>query len=358
MKSQVFISMTGPDGNLGDVLIRRLSLDWVRRPGGLVAFVGNHNDSWIRAIGFDEQDRLVTGGGLARAAWMLRAALGRSKPIFVTDPGEVWVGRHRLPHHLFQLATGLIVKARGGKIIIPPHALAQHARAERSGMTLRLHRKFSQLADVCLWREQRSLDIVGVGVISPDIGFSDAARASAIDEQRRTLIISLRGDRPFPSTVVLQAIIELARTHSLEIVSLSQVDVDDDRARSIADHLGIRSLVWDPRNSGSEEQIRGLYDNAALVISDRLHVLVLGLISGAMPVELAEKPERKIAAHFATVGLPDISMDTRYSSVDEVTSWLRVQLSRRVEALSVLDSARERLRVIRAQVVHAVDSLV
>ncbi|KJL47553.1 Polysaccharide pyruvyl transferase [Microbacterium hydrocarbonoxydans] len=340
--------MTGPDGNLGDILIRRASLEWVRTPSGVSAFVGSHPQSWLDAMDFTAQDTMVFGGSRERIVWLLKGAFGPKKPILVTDPGETWVGRNRLPHHLFHLAVGLVIKARGGAIIIPPHALAQQRAASKSTITLSLHRLFARLADVCLWREPWSKAEARTGVLVPDIAFSRNPRAGA--DTRDLLIVSLRGDRPLPSRQALDAIRSVGQSTGLEVVAVSQVDVDDERAQTLSSILQTRAVIWDPEDQASAERVSQAYDRAALVISDRLHVLILGLLSGAMPVELAPSPERKIAAHFSTIGLDHISFNAENRSEDEISFWLSAQIQRREEAVAAMRIAHEELQRVADQV--------
>lgn len=347
MKPRVFISLTGPDGNLGDIFIRRASLDWVRNPDGVVAFVGKHEPSWIQAMGFGERDVLVYGGTARRLGWLVSCALARRRPVLVTDPGETWVGRSRFIHHLIHLVVALLIKARNGVIIIPPHALAQQKAAPMWWPTLRLHLAFARLATICLWREPWSYETAKFGDLVPDIAMSADLRLGDPSRERSLCIISQRGDRAPFSKETLDALTQFARDEHLSIVTVAQVDVDEGRALQLAAQTGGTSFVWDSSNPDSEAELRNLYDNAAVVISDRLHSLIFGLLSGAIPLELAENPERKVAAHLRAIGIVDVSMNTAKRPTSDVSAWLRAQLDRSEELKSIAREAHARLAPYR-----------
>jgi len=97
-----------------------------------------------------------------------------------------------------------------------------------------------------------------------------------------------------------------------------------------------------------------VYDRARLVISDRMHVLVLAALSGAVPLELVPEPTRKITAAFATIGLSDTTADASTLSADGMLDCMRHQLARREEVSDRVAAAAAELTTVETQVRDAI----
>ena len=142
-----------------------------------------------------------------------------------------------------------------------------------------LHRLSCRLADLVLWRDQRSRTHLGIGDTTPDIGFAADLRGGLPWDEREILVVTLRGKRSVPPK-----------------------EWFDDLAH--------------------EELLRDLYGQARAVISDRLHVLILSSLSGTVPVELVENPAEKVRIHREQRGVPAVSVDARGLSGAHVVSAL------------------------------------
>jgi hypothetical protein len=90
------------------------------------------------------------------------------------------------------------------------------------------------------------------------------------------------------------------------------------------------------------------------VISDRMHVLVLAALCGALPVELVPRPTAKISAAFATIGVTDITLDATAGGADELRAFLTAQLERADEMSDAVDAASARLGEIETVIRDAV----
>ncbi|MCS5485681.1 polysaccharide pyruvyl transferase family protein [Curtobacterium flaccumfaciens pv. beticola] len=332
--------MTGPEGNLGDLVIRRLALEWIRDAGNVNAFVGRHSEEWLSAMPFRKEDHLTRGGALARTFWLLRCAVAAGSPVLVTDPGETWVTLRRLPYHLFLLLLSYWLKLRGGSIIIPPHAIAQQKAARISRLTLSLHARFAASASLCLWRESWSHEVTRAGELVPDIAFHLNPVKAQVNQERDFCVVSFRGDRPQPSDHMLDGIQAFADSKQLQPLIVSQVVEDDGYATELGDQRDWPVFCWDPHDSGSEAALLDLYQRARLAISDRLHVLILAAVQGAAPAELVPKPERKIGAHFLAAGFANVSIDSRSLSGDQLIEWLENRAVDQQSVSRTIDQAR------------------
>ncbi|TDL10058.1 hypothetical protein EUA04_08965 [Mycolicibacterium obuense] len=341
MRHRVFISITGQENNFGDFFIRRASLGWTESANCRSVFAAHHDDGWVEAAGVRADDVVTRGGALHRLAWLLSSVVSRRRPVLVTDPGEVWLVRSRFFQHLFQLLIAAAIVLRRGHIIIPPHAVAQQRAAGVWPPTLWLHRALAKLADVCLWREAHSLEMIGEGDLSPDIAFSEPLRPGS--EVRRLCLVSLRGDRELPSEEWLKGLSAAVTEAGLDIVVFAQVDRDANLAAAVAESLAATYNSGSFWNPDSEADLRALSDQAAVVISDRLHVLALGALSGAVPLEVVADPEAKVRAHFSAIGIHDMSFDSRGRTSEEIARWIAGRLDRRSSVEDAVANAHRAL---------------
>lgn len=319
--ARVFISLGGEFPNIGDALIRRLSADWFRGVGDFSAFTASAPDMWLRQVGVAGAERLYRGRR-AIFAWVRDLALYRGRPILVLEPGEVVLDRANVRRQAVLLLACAVAKAKGGVVILPPRAVARRVEVRPWGPTVALHRLSCRLADVVLWRDQRSRQHLGIGDTTPDIGFAADLRDGLPWAERNILLVTLRGKRSTPPPEWFDGVRAYCDANSLRITTFAQVRGDEDRAKELAQGLGAEHFPWTLDDLAHEEGLRSLYGQARAVISDRLHVLILSSLSGTVPVELVEDPSEKVRIHFQQIGVRAVSADARGLSAGAVASVL------------------------------------
>lgn len=333
---EIFIVLTGVSGNLGDAVIRRRVLNWARGLGRVHAYVGKTTPGWVEQLGLQPDE--VVYGATDRKAWLKKLLVGRGPRALVFDPGEVPLGNAHLKSEAIFLAVAVLLRLRRGVIIRPPRAVAHLAPA-----TGFLYKLSSRISHVVLWRNERSLRAIGVGRISPDTAFHESHVDGLPQSERSSIVISLRGKRPYPPRAWFEAIENFARSQGLAVVLMSQVDEDEERSMELSKEFDaglVTYLPWGTRSDlEQEEAVRSLYESAAYVISDRLHVLILASVAGAQPIEIVERPNPKAAEHFETVGISGISLDIEGLPAAEVESFLNSQVGRHEQIASRLDTA-------------------
>lgn len=342
--TQTFVSLTGPAGNIGDALIRRGTLDWARDTSDqLIAYTGNAPDVWFRQLGVPTGTRVLRSKrSVPRWLWLLITAPPR--PVLVFEAGEIPLDRGNVMREVVFLAETLIVRLKRGVIVRPPRGI----RAPTNPAAW-LHSHAACLSQVALWRDAASAAVAGGGQIAPDIGFAAGTRAGKAWASRGELIVSLRGARPSPDDAWVQAVRAVAASERLRIRTVVQVREDEQRARELADALGGQFEPWADTDAVAQETLlRERYDDARLVISDRMHVLVLAALSGAVPAELVAQPTRKISEAFDTIELHDISCDASSIDADEMQRFLHSQLDRRLEVRERVAGAERQLAEIEA----------
>ena len=345
-RTRTFISLTGPAGNIGDALIRRSTLDWVRGTSDeLVVYVGDAPDTWLHQLAVPT-DALVLRSKRSVPRWLWMLLTAPRHAVLVFEAGEVPLDRGNALREFVFLAETLIVRLKRGIVVRPPRGI----RAPTFPSAW-LHVRAARLSQVALWRDAGSAAIVGGRRVVPDLGFAAGVRPGRSWDERDELVVSLRGSRPHPGDAWVKAVRDTAEAAELRIRAVVQVREDEQRARELAEQLGAVFDPWGDRDAIAQEALlRERYDNARLVISDRMHVLVLAALSGAVPVELVPHPTRKIRDAFHVVGLEGVSLDSSVQDVDAMRAFLQAQLLRRGEVDEGVRRAHDELTLLEAEV--------
>lgn len=350
LPTRTFVSLTGPAGNIGDALIRRGTLDWALGTSDeLIVYAGDAPDVWLRQLGVPTGTRILRSKrSVARWLWLIATA--PAHPVLVFEAGEVPLDRGNALRELVFLAETLIVRLKRGVIVRPPRGI----RAA-TNPSLWLHARAARLSQIALWRDAGSADLAGGGRVVPDIGFGAGIRLGLPDDERDELIVSLRGERPFPDAAWVSAVRDTAASAGLRIRTVVQVREDEDRAGELADALGGVFEPWGETDPvAQEEALRARYDRARLVISDRMHVLVFAALSGAVPAEVVPHPTAKISAAFDTIGLHDLTLDASASDTDRMSRFLASQLERAAEVESRVADAAQQVSDIESEIRAAI----
>lgn len=344
--SRPLIYLSGPYKNVGDALIRRRALSWAREVGPVTVLLGGSpSKAWSEALGLTDDDTILR----SKSRWVRAAVSRSSRPVLFIEPGEFNTDRRFLSFHAFMLSVALLVRLRAGAVAQMPRSLAR-----RSPLGTMLYRSTLGRRSSVLWREKPSWTFFREkGHVVPDIAFDDPDSAATTSQPRDLMVVSTRSDRPSLDDRHLLWIKAFAADHGLSLVTVSQVAEDDSRTVELARVLEARTVLWGLNSSNEQEAlVRDLYSRSVLVISDRLHVLVLAALHGASPTEIVPAPNGKAAKHFDAVGLPGISHDAlRIASVDEMHALLTQVVERAAEVGDAVAAARIRIDGARQAVV-------
>ena len=357
--AEIFAVGRGQYENIGDIILRRQLLEWVRPANGrLHVYVGASPD------GYDEGLGLVPGDVVYRSftKWYgaALAAASRGEACYVFKPGEIQLTLIGMKEHISMLPLLSLIRLRGGRAVRAGVGSRNFAPVPRA-----LMRPSIALSDLTLWRDVKTADYMGVGAAMPDLAFGEGAGDGEIEQFARdaagrdVLVISLRADEnpPYPSQLWLDGVRAYAARNSLEIWAVTQVYVDNERSRRLAADLGGQLLGWDDMSGHDvqEAKLRALYRRAAIVLSDRLHVIVAAFTEGAVPVGALSNSSDKIERHFATIGITGVTIRTTADSEPEVVAALEGLAARRAEMFDRLRSARVELREIMSLVQRTLD---
>ncbi|PWJ48635.1 Polysaccharide pyruvyl transferase family protein WcaK [Quadrisphaera granulorum] len=344
---KVFASAIGQYDNVGDTVLRRAFLQAVRTAGDLHVYVGRQTTDQTDALGLTPDDVLHRDSASWRAE--LSRTMGRTPALYAFDTGETELER-RFAQRYLRLAPLLAAnRLRGGA------AVHVGVGVRRSTVWRHPIAAVLQTCQLVAWRDELSRRVLGVGEVAPDWAFHLGADEAALrsDHPRPVLAVALRAGlphdpRPEPDEAWVASVREMAERTGLEPVFAAQIGRDGDLAELLAKRVGGSALCWESaRHTDAEAALRALYRRSAVIVSDRLHGLVIAATEGASPLALSSHPTDKAARTLAAVGLRAAVVDHRLTDAGAAVAAVEAAAARRPEVVD---------RVIEAR--HALDRLV
>ncbi|WP_394554199.1 hypothetical protein ACDF64_06455 [Agromyces sp. MMS24-JH15] len=353
---RVFAVGRGQYENVGDIILRRQLLDWVRPDDGVLhVYVGASPDGYDEGLRLRDED-VVYRSFLAWYREAMRSAV-RGDASYVFKPGEIQLTLVGMKEHLSMLPLLGVIRTRGGRTVRAGVGSRNFAPLPRA-----LMKPSIALSDLTLWRDIRTAEYMRAGAPMPDLAFGEGATdaelagfAEADAPRRDVLVVSLRADDPappYPTDAWIEGVRRYAERHGLEIWAVTQVHVDNERSRRLATDLGGQVLAWDDLrgHDRQEELLRALYRRTAIALSDRLHVVIAAFTEGAVPVGTLANGSDKIDRHFATIGIDDVTIRSTATAPDDVADALEALAARRPAMFASLASARVELAAVRERV--------
>ncbi len=340
-QSQIFVPAIGQYDNIGDVVLRRPLLRWVRAAGPLHVFVGRDAPAgYVAALDLGAQDRVYH----SFLRWYLAAfAAGlRGRMNYVFKPGEIQMSLRGLKEHVSMLPVLLLARLRGGKVVRIGSGARNFARWPWALLWPSV-----ALSNLVLWRDGDTAAYMGKGGVMPDLGFADGDEAWT-RLGRDALVVSMRGDRnPVPETWVA-AVRALADHLRLRVTVVTQVARDDAMSLDLARRLNASVLPWDGRDHVAQESaLQAVYRRADVVVSDRLHVLVAAFTHGAVPMALLTDQSTKVARHFRAAGIEGVDVGVAGRSVEDLVETMSAIHGRSDALFASLRKARRELDAVR-----------
>ncbi|WP_425956692.1 polysaccharide pyruvyl transferase family protein [Xylanimonas sp. McL0601] len=340
----IFVNPAGQRDNLGDSALRRAYLQSLRKMGTLHVLAGR-DESYATGLGLQEDDRVYT----ERSRWFRGAlqAAARGRADFALNAGEVAGERREFWKSWWQVLLSLVVKLRGGSVVMTGVSVRPGTPVAMTHL-----RRLSRIADVVTWRDRRTMDAVGRGNAVPDWAFAlGSLEPSGVPDIRKTIAVSMRGDRPRPSDEWIAAVRDFADDKDARLVVVVQVERDAHRSEELARLLDADLLVWPEgmTHEQQEERVRAAYRTCKAVLSDRIHALIFGYTEGAIPVGVSTTSPEKISRTFSLVtDLPVAPMD----GVDDRARWSHLVESGS-ELAGALRSTRRSIGDLQAQLIQS-----
>ncbi|TNM61075.1 hypothetical protein FHN55_17860 [Streptomyces sp. NP160] len=340
---KVFASAVGQHDNLGDTVLRRAFLRTVRRAGQLHVYVGRPGDDQVSALGLEADDVVVRTSSEWRAE--LRRTLGRTPALYSFDTGEKELERRFALRYLRTAPLLVANRLRGGASVHLGVGL-RRATPWRYPMAAVL-----RLCQEVTWRDEHSHRWMGVGRTAPDWAFHEGASTEELRAQhpRDVLAVALRASlphdrRPEPSSEWAHEVAAAAGSLGLRPVFTAQIGRDGELASRLADAVGAEAMTWGSAHHGEmEARLRPLYRRSAVIVSDRLHGLVIAATEGASPLALSSGPLDKATRTLAAAGLSEASVQHSPTSGAAVARALEGAVGRRSRVVESVIAARREL---------------
>lgn len=341
---KVFASALGQHDNIGDTVLRRGFLDVLRSAGPLHVYVGRQGDDQLSALGTRPGDTLYRSSPEWRTG--LSTILRGEPALYAFDTGEAELSRPFAQRYLRLAPLLLANKVRGGASAHLGVGLRRSTSWRHPiGAVLRL-------CDVVTWRDARSRDLMRLGTVTPDWAFRTGSPAEALtaDAPRDVLAVAVRSSLPHqprrePGASWSTTVARIAEENGLRPVFVAQIGRDGALAETLAAAVGADALVWRSAHHGEfEARLRELYRSSAVVLSDRLHGLVIAATEGASPVALATDPTDKCLRTLATVGIArNASVDPALEDATAASAVVASAARQRLHTVTSVLEARRRL---------------
>jgi hypothetical protein len=347
---KIFASVLGQVDNVGDTVLRRAFLEALRPAGELHLFVGEHDDSYLGALGLSDTDRVFRSSAAWRRA-VSRTSL-REASVYAFNAGEMEVRRSYAEQYLRLAPLLLASRLRGGHAVHAGFGIRRPSGWRVPiGVTLRM-------CDIVSWRDHESRAAMGIGQVAPDWAFAAGSPDADLttrwsDRNRGLLAVSMRYNGPRPGAAWTRAVLRLADQHGLDIVTVAQILRDGPLAQELAAELGGTAVIWEgPDHAAQEARLRGTYRHTRLLVTNRLHGAVMGLTEGALPLALAPAgggqntgtSTGKVPRSLAAAGVLGVSVGTGLADFAALARTARDVLSRREPILQHVVDARADLR--------------
>ena len=337
----VFVSLRCQHDNLGDLVIRREMVRWFDTELTTIhALVGDTPAEFLDAALPSSATRYPSGRAWTRA--MLSAGVrGHAVVVFAPGPQTLTRGLGTYVRGVLSLLYTAALPRLGSPVV----KLGRSLRGSDPIGTA-IERLGARVATQYVVRDRISAEILrGHCTVAPDLALS---AAPPVDDADRTLVaLSPRVGRSWPIDEV-RTLVDGVRAAGLSPVLVTQVRRDEQTHSDIAAVTGIEHLDWAGRSSTDQlARVEDVYRRSLVVVSDRLHALLLGIVGGAVAVPWRDDDD-KIAPTLAAAGI-ESPVGVARTDVDALLAWAHrhssdVREQHRVAAATLADT---RVAVLR-----------
>lgn len=343
-RSSVFCTIAAQHDNLGDIVIRQRMLDLITSSDAHVHIsVGKMPRQYIDA--FDLPENSTTYPSTVRFIRSFLTSALRARTSVVFPPGPYPLSSWRSAGRgLLAVAMSLVARSTGGASVTVGKSVRGNHRGARA-----VEKLLIRISNVYIARDLLSAAAIGSPVpAAPDLAL--LAKPSDSDTPK-ILALSFRSDRPL-ALDFLRPVIEWARSREFVPVFVTQVARDEARHAEQARALGVDHLAWGTKSHREQlSAITTLYAETSIVVTDRLHAALLGVLGGAVPVAVRQGTSPSKIADALDGVLPYASVDR--SSVSDIACALETAASSHAAVTMARAGAQERLQSVQADIRRA-----
>lgn len=285
----IFGSIAAQHDNLGDIAIRRVFFDAFARQGHpLVLLTHKMPKAYIDLFQLAGDVKMVSSPMRFQFQLIWEALNGRADLIYAPGPHVLEDAPADLLKTALMLANAVLIRFKGGVIQTAGRALRGKGR-----IAVYLERRLIAMMKNYVVRDSVSDSVVGRPlVLAPDLALG--RERTSPRNSRLFVACSFRSDTVISSATFGTLAIQLT-TAGFQVVLVSQVKRDDTQHERLAAEFGLQAFLWGTK-SHAEQQIvvDDVYSNSHAVVSNRLHGLIFGITSGALPIEYRTGTSDKI----------------------------------------------------------------
>lgn len=347
-RARVFCTISAQHDNLGDIVIRQRMIDMITHSSVEVhVSVASMPADYLDAFSLPADAHVYRSSRSFIGAFLHAALRNKTSIVFPPGPYPVTTTRGAL-RGLASVFLSRVARVRGGASI----TLGKAVRGRHRGAVL-VERLLVRSSDVYTTRDEISAAHIGVDVTAvPDLSL--LARPHG-EPPKRYVVMSFRSDKTV-SVDFVRAVGDWSRGVGLEPIFVTQVRRDERNHQALADASGAQHLAWaDKTHRQQMNAIMAIYAHAAVVVSDRLHSALLGVLGGAVPVAVCTPDEPSKIVDALSGILPCLSVERQDPAA--VAGVLSSTEALEEALLTQRESARQRLRALQADVQEAISSV-
>ncbi len=248
---------------------------------------------YIDLFSFSDEVELISNPVRFQLRVLHSAFKGQADLVYAPGPHILKDSLTGLAKTLLVLANIALIRSTGGVVQTAGRALRGSGR-----IAARLERKLVASSKLYVVRDAVSGSIAKANLSSaPDLAFG---REIVPRTDKRLLIsCSFRNDTPV-NTATFGHVVRELKDSGFEVVLVSQVRRDDAQHERLAQEFDLRAFLWKSKtHSEQQDVVDSTYAASHAVISNRLHGLIFGITSGAVPVEYRIGSSDKIRSTLA-----------------------------------------------------------
>lgn len=282
------LSVMAQEDNLGDIEIREKLFHSVASTGiDILGFRGTSSDSYVEAFAGAPNCRWFKSALSLQGALFTRFLKGDRLHFFIAPgPARFSSKPKAIAKSLVNFTNMALARLSGGTV----HVVGRAYRG--TGLTRYIEMGCLSLATTATVRDELSKKNVGGRADAlPDLAFYGEP---FFEGGRTHLAICVREESDLNETV-FENLISAARSIGLTPVFVVQVKRDNSWMKRMAALYGTELVDWDEASHQQQRSnIEAVYRRSRVVVSNRLHGLIMGSMAGAQPLPLISKGNTKL----------------------------------------------------------------
>jgi hypothetical protein len=338
-KSIAVLSVSAQDDNLGDIEIREKLFECVASTGiEIFGYRGEASASYMEAFVHYKNCRWFSSSVALQAALFYRFIKGYKIHFFIAPGPAAFSSKLKAVFKgLTNLANMGLARVSGGVV----HIVGRAYRG--TGLTRSIEIVAIKLANSATVRDELSSQHVeGLAKVLPDLAFLGG---TTFNQNRNYLSISVREEKDL-SEISFEGLIKASRAAGLIPIFVTQVKRDNTWMKRMSDLYEVDIVEWtDSSHQDQRRRIDVIYTSSAVILSNRLHGLIMGTVAGAIPVPLISAGNTKLLPTLKVV-FPEIlglAVESLPSLKKEIFASIESEWAK-IDRRSLLESANQKLK--------------